>query len=67
MAYSKKQKEYTIKYLEKLKEIRFRVKPEEYDQYEKAAKAAGYPSMRQFYMDALKEKTEKIMVAQRGT
>lgn len=67
MAYSKKQKEYTIKYLEKLKEIRFRVKPEEYDQYENAAKAAGYPSMRQFYMDALKEKTEKIMVAQRGT
>ena len=67
MAYSKKQKEYTIKYLEKLKEIRFRVKPEEYDQYENAAKSAGYPSMRQFYMDALKEKTEKIMVAQRGT
>ena len=67
MAYSNKQKEYTIKYLEKLKEIRFRVQHEEYDQYEKAAKAAGYPSMRQFYMDALKEKTEKIMVAQRGT
>lgn len=60
MAYSEKQKEYTIKYLEKLREIRFRVKPEEYDQYEIAAKAAGYPSMRQFYMDALKEKTEKI-------
>ena len=49
------------KYLEKLKEIRFRVKPEEYEQYEQAAKIAGYPSMRQFYLDALQEKTEKIL------
>lgn len=61
MAYSKKQKEYTMKYLEKLKEIRFRVKPEEYQMYERAAKEAGYPSMRQFYMDALSEKVEKIL------
>jgi len=61
MAYSEKQKEYTMKYLEKLKEIRFRVKPEEYQRYEKAAKEAGYPSMRQFYMDALSEKVEKIL------
>lgn len=61
MAYNIKQKEYTMKYLEKLKEIRFRVKPEEYEIYKKAAEKAGYPSMRQFYMDALKEKTEKIL------
>lgn len=61
MSYSEKQKEYTMKYLGKLKEIRFRVKPEEYEQYEKAAKAAGYPSMRQFYMDAIKEKVEKYL------
>lgn len=61
MAYNEKQKEYTMKYLEKLKEIRFRVKPEEYELYEKAAEATGYPSMRQFYMDAIKEKTEKIL------
>ncbi len=61
MAYSEKQKEYTMKYLEKLKEIRFRVKPEEYQRYEKAAREAGYPSMRQFYMDALSEKVEKIL------
>lgn len=61
MAYNKKQKEYTMKYLDKLKEIRFRVKPEEYKIYEEAAKVAGYPSMRQFYMDAIKEKTEKIL------
>ena len=61
MAYNEKQKEYTMKYLEKLKEIRFRVKPEEFEIYEKAAKAAGYPSMRQFYIDAINEKVEKVL------
>ena len=50
-----------MKYLEKLKEIRFRVKPEEYQKYEEAAKKAGYQSMRQFYMEALSEKVEKIL------
>lgn len=61
MAYNEKSKEYTMKYLEKLKEIRFRVKPEEYQQYEEAAKKAGYPSMRQFFLDAINEKVQKIM------
>lgn len=61
MAYDEKQKEYTMKYLEKLKEIRFRVKPEEFEIYEKAAKKAGYPSMRQFYLEAIQEKVEKIL------
>lgn len=61
MAYNEKQKEYTMKYLERLKEIRFRVKPEEFQKYEEAAKKAGYPSMRQFYMDAIGEKVEKIL------
>lgn len=61
MAYSEKQKKYTMNYLEKLKEIRFRVKPEEYELYEKAAKEAGYPSMRQFYMDAIAEKVKSIL------
>lgn len=60
MAYNEKQKEYTMRYLEKLKEIRFRVKPEEFDRYEAAAKEAGYTSMRQFYIDAINEKIEKI-------
>ena len=31
MAYNEKQKEYTMNYLDKLKEIRFRVKPEEFE------------------------------------
>lgn len=61
MAYNKKQKEYTMKYLDKLKEIRFRVKPEEFAEYEEAAKKAGYPSMRQFYIDAIRDKVEKIL------
>lgn len=61
MAYNKKQKEYTMKYLDKLKEIRFRVKPEEFQVYEEAAKKAGYPSMRQFYLDAIEEKVKKIL------
>ena len=61
MAYNEKQKEYTLKYLEKLKEIRFRVKPEEFQVYEEAAKKAGYPSMRQCYLDAIQEKVEKIL------
>ena len=60
MAYSEKQKEYTMKYLETLKEIRFRVKQEEYLRYREAADAAGYKSMRQFYLDAIQEKIEKI-------
>ena len=60
MAYDQKQKEYTMKYLKNLKEIRFRVKPEEYAVYEDAAQKAGYPSMRQFYIDALSEKVQKI-------
>lgn len=60
MSYNEKQKEYTMKYLEKLKEIRFRVKPEEFERYETAAKKAGYPSMRQFYIDAIEEKIKNI-------
>lgn len=59
MPYDDKQKQYTMKYLEKLKEIRFRVKPEEFSKYEEAAKKAGYSSMRQFYMDAINEKIER--------
>ncbi len=59
MAYNDKQKEYTMKYLKTLKEIRFRVKPEDYDEYEIKAKQLGYTSMRQFYIDAIEEKIQK--------
>ena len=56
MAYNK---DYTIEYLSKLKEIRFRVKPEEYEEMEKAAKKLGYTSMRQFFLAAINEKIER--------
>ena len=51
--------EYMRDYLGRLKEIRFRVKPEEYEEMEKAAKKLGYTSMRQFYLAAIKEKMER--------
>lgn len=50
-----------MKYLGSLKDIRFRVKLEDYQRYEEATKEAGYPSMRKFYMDAIEEKVEKIL------
>jgi len=62
--YNEKSKERTMRYLDKLKEIRFRVKPEEYEKYEEAARCGGYSSMRQFYIDAINEKVEKVMKGQ---
>ena len=58
--YNETSKKATMKYLDKLKEIHFRVKPEEYDRYEVAAKEAGYPSMRQFFIAAIEEKIENL-------
>lgn len=58
--YDKKSKERTMRYLDKLKKIEFRVKPEEYEEHREMAEKAGYDSMRQFYLDAIKEKIEKI-------
>ena len=60
MPYNEKQKNYTMKYLSKLKEIRFRVKQEEYEKYEEAAKKAGYSSLRQFYIDAINAMVHSI-------
>lgn len=48
------------KYLDKLYQVRFWVKPDVKDRWEEAAKKAGYPSMRKFYMDAIEEKIEKL-------
>ena len=55
MAYNK---DYTLEYLKKLKEIRFRVSQEDYKRFESAAKEQGYPSMRQFFLAAIEEKIE---------
>ena len=58
--YSESQKKATVKYLATLKDIRFRVKEEEYKIMEEAAKKAGFTCMRQFYLQAIKEKIENI-------
>lgn len=52
-------KEYHNEYLKKLKEVRFRVKPEEFEEMEQAAARMGYRSMRQFLLSAIKEKIER--------
>lgn len=57
--YDEVSKRATMKYLAKLKEIRFRVTPEEYERYERAARAQGYSSMRQFYLAAIEEKISR--------
>lgn len=54
--YNENSKRSTMKYLAKLKEIRFRIKPEEYDVIEKARIAQGYSCMRQFMLAAIREK-----------
>lgn len=54
--YNEKTKRSTMRYLATLKEIRFRVKPEEYAEMEKAAGRLGFSSMRQFYLAAIREK-----------
>lgn len=59
MPYNEKAKTSTMKYLKKLKEIRFRVKPSEYERFEKAAKEMGYQDMRPFYIDAIEEKISR--------
>ena len=61
MAYNENAKKSIMKYLEKLKEIRFRVKPEVYEAYRQASAVAGYSSMRQFYLDAIETKVGQIM------
>lgn len=55
---SKAQQKATMKYLEKLKTITFRVKPEIAERYKEAADKKNY-SMRQFIMEALDEKIER--------
>ncbi|MBP5185960.1 MAG: cag pathogenicity island protein [Clostridiales bacterium] len=64
--YNEAQKKSTMKYLDKLKEIRFRVKPEDYARYEAAAKAGGYDSMRQFYLAALDDLAARIEEESQG-
>lgn len=57
--YNETQKKATIKYLAKLKEVRFRVKPEEYEAMQKAAEQLGFASMRQFFLKAIEHEMER--------
>lgn len=57
--YNENTKRNTMKYLAKLKEIRFRVKPEEYEAMQKAAADQGFGSMRQFFLDAINQSIKK--------
>ena len=54
--YTEARKRATMKYLATLKEIKIRVKPEEYELFQQAAKDQHYKSMRQFFLDAIYEK-----------
>lgn len=54
--YNEKSKRNTMKYLATLKEIRFRVKPEEHEAIRRAAEDQGYQSLRQFLLAAIYEK-----------
>lgn len=54
--YNESSKKCTMRYLAKLKEVRFRVKPEEYSVMKQAAENQGYSSMRQFFLAAIHEK-----------
>ena len=58
--YNESTKKATMKYLAKLKEVRFRVQPEEYERMKDAAERGGYNSMRQFFLAAINEKIENI-------
>lgn len=58
--YDDRQKKWTMDYLKTLKTVQFRVKPDEYERWENAAKQAGFTSMRQFYLHCIEKETERI-------
>ena len=60
MPYNEKQKKWTMDYLSKLKEIRFRVKPEEYERYLADAHNAGFQSLRPYIIMVLDEAGKKF-------
>lgn len=58
MAYTEAQKRASMKYQKGLKELKFRIKPEEYERIAEAAKKAE-TSVRAYCLDAINEKMEK--------
>ena len=57
--YNENRKKSIQKYLANQKQIRFWVKPEEYDLMQKVAKEQGFDSMRKFFLTAIYEKMGK--------
>ena len=55
-----KRSKSTQRYLSTLKQIRFWVKPEEYELMQKKAEEQGYDSMRKFFLDAIYEKMKLV-------
>lgn len=58
MAYTESQKKATIKYLRSLKEVRFRIKHEKYNEIESFATSKGL-SVRAFILQAIEEKMQR--------
>lgn len=58
MAYTESQKKATTKYLQSLKEVRFRIKHEEYEQIQSFAKSKDL-SVRAFILQAIKHEMER--------
>lgn len=56
--YTEAQKKATTKYLKTLKEVRFRVKPEEYEQIQSSATSKGL-SVRAFILQAIQHELER--------
>lgn len=58
MAYTESRKKATLKYLQTLKEVRFRIKHEKYDEIQSFA-ASKDLSVRAFILQAIDEKMER--------
>ncbi len=71
MAYSERQKQTTMKYIQdNLEEIRFRVRKGERDALVEAATKAGYSAYSRFVIDAVNEKAGSsilTMPSERGS
>ena len=62
MAYDEKSKERTLRYLAKQRQVRFWVTPEQYETFQAVAEVTGYDSLRQFCLDAIREKINRSVV-----
>lgn len=57
--YNESRKRASMKYMSKLKEIRFRVRPEYYDKICQVVSTQGYASNRQFFLYCIDQELNK--------